>query len=112
MISRILKIFSILLLLFGILSIMVIKNISANKQKQINELELTLRNEEAKNELYKIEWSRIISPINLKKISEMVISNDYTKYFVVMDKNDVKQEQEYFNDVINVIKPDTNSSAR
>ena len=112
MISRILKIFSILLLLFGILSIMVIKNISANKQKQINELELTLRNEEAKNKLYKIEWSRIISPINLKKISEMVISNDYTKYFVVMDKNDVKQEQEYFNDVINVIKPDTNSSAR
>ena len=91
---------------------MVIKNISANKQKQINELELTLRNEEAKNELYNIEWSRIISPINLKKISEMVITNDYTKYFVVMDKNDIKQEQEYFNDVINVVKPDTNSPAR
>ena len=42
----------------------------------------------------------------------MVITNDYTKYFVVMDKNDIKQEQEYFNDVINVVKPDTNSPAR
>ena len=112
MISRILKIFSILLLLLGILSIMVIKNISANKQEQIKQLELTLIEEQAKNELYKIEWSRIISPINLKKISEMVITNDYTKYFVVMDKNDIKQEQEYFNDVINVVKPDTNSPAR
>ena len=112
MISRILKIFSILLLLLGILSIMVIKNIAANKQQQITELELPWRNEEAKTELYKLEWSRIISPINLKKISEMVITNDYTKYFVVMDKNDIKQEQEYFNDVINVVKPDTNSPAR
>ena len=112
MISRILKIFSILLLLLGILSIMVIKNISANKEEHIKQLELTLIEEQAMNDLYKIEWSRIISPINLKKISEMIITNDYNKYFVVMDKNDIKQEQEYFNDVINVVKPDTNSSAR
>tara|TARA_B100001121_G_C18383547_1_gene477352 strand:+ start:42 stop:380 length:339 start_codon:yes stop_codon:yes gene_type:complete len=112
MISRILKIFSILLLLLGILSIMVIKNISANKQEQIKQLELTLIEEQAKNDLYKIEWSRIISPINLKKISEMIITNDYTKYFVVMDKNDVQQKQEYFNDVINVVKPYSNSPAR
>ena len=112
MISRILKIFSILLLLLGILSIMVIKNISANKQEQIKQLELTLIEEQAMHDLYKIEWSRIISPINLKKISEMIITNDYTKYFVVMDKNDIKQEQEYFNDVINVVKPDPNLPAR
>ena len=39
-------------------------------------------------------------------------TKDYTKYFVVIDKNDIKQEQEYFNDVINVVKPDTNSPAR
>ena len=112
MISRLLKIFSIVLLLLGILSIMVIKNISANKQEQIKQLELTIIEEQAKNDLYKIEWSRIISPINLKKISEMIITNDYTKYFVVMDKNDVKQEQEYFNNVINVVKPDSNLPAR
>ena len=112
MISRILKIFSILLLLLGILSIMVIKNISANKEEHIKQLELTLIEEQAMNDLYKIEWIRIISPINLKKISEMIITNDYNKYFVVMDQNDIQQEQEYFNDVINVVKPDTNSSAR
>ena len=112
MISRLLKIFSIVLLLLGILSIMVIKNISANKQEQIKQLELTIIEEQAKNDLYKIEWSRIISPINLKKISEMIITNDYTKYFVVMDKNDVKQEQEYFNNVINVAEPDSNLPAR
>ena len=47
----------------------------------------------------------MISPINLKKISEMVISNDYTKYFVVLDKDDLGQENQVFQDIIAVDMP-------
>ena len=47
----------------------------------------------------------MISPINLKKISEMVISNDYTKYFVVLDKDDLGQENQIFQDIIAVDMP-------
>ena len=79
MISSLFKIFSVIILLIGLLAIMIIKNISADKQNYINELEITLRKEQKKSELYKIEWDHMISPINLKKISEMVLSNDYTK---------------------------------
>ena len=56
MISAFFKILSVAVLLTGLLAIMVIKNISAEKQKNINELELTLREEQKINELYKIEW--------------------------------------------------------
>ena len=71
MISAFFKILSVAVLLTGLLAIMVIKNISAEKQKYINELELTLREEQKINELYKIEWDHLVSPMNIKKISEI-----------------------------------------
>ncbi len=61
MISAFFKILSVAILLTGLLAIMVIKNISAEKQKYINELELTLREEQKINELYKIEWDHLVS---------------------------------------------------
>ena len=107
MISAFFKIFSVDILLTGLLSIMVIKNISAEKQKFINELELTLREEQKINELYKIEWDHLVSPMNIKKISEMIITNDYEKYFVVLDDEDIDQNNELFNDVIEVYDTST-----
>ena len=107
MISAFFKILSVAILLTGLLAIMVIKNISAEKQKYINELELTLREEQKINELYKIEWDHLISPMNIKKISEMVINNDYEKYFVVLDNEDIEQNNELFNDVITVYDTST-----
>ena len=68
MISAFFKILSVAVLLTGLLAIMVIKNISAEKQKYINELELTLREEQKINELYKIEWDHLVSPMNLSLI--------------------------------------------
>ena len=94
-------------LLTGLLAIMVIKNISAEKQKYINELELTLREEQKINELYKIEWDHLVSPMNIKKISEMIITNDYEKYFVVLDNEDIEENNELFNDVIEVYDTST-----
>ena len=94
MISAFFKILSVAILLTGLLAIMVIKNISAEKQKYINELELTLREEQKINELYKIEWDHLVSPMNIKKISEMIITNDYEKYFVVLDNEDIEQNNE------------------
>jgi hypothetical protein len=35
----------------------------------------------------------------------MVISNDYTKYFVVLDKDDLGQENQVFQDIIAVDMP-------
>ena len=102
MISTFFKILSVVILLTGLLAIMVIKNISAEKQKYINELELTLREEQKRNELYKIEWEHLVSPMNIKKISEMIITDDYEKYFVVLDDDDIEQNNELFNDVIEV----------
>ena len=107
MISVFFKILSVAILLAGLLAIMVIKNISAEKQKYINELELTLREEQKRNELYKIEWDHLISPMNIKKISEMIITNDYKKYFVVLDNEDIEQNNELFNDVIEVYDTST-----
>ena len=107
MISTFFKIFSVVILLIGLLAIMVIKNISAEKQKYINELELTLREEQKINELYKIEWDHLISPMNIKKISEMIITNDYEKYFVVLDNEDIEENNELFNDVITVYDTST-----
>ena len=107
MISTFFKIFSVVILLIGLLAIMVIKNISAEKQKYINELELTLREEQKINELYKIEWDHLVSPMNIKKISEMIITNDYEKYFVVLDNEDIEQNNELFNDVITVYDTST-----
>ena len=107
MISTFFKILSVVILLTGLLAIMVIKNISAEKQKYINELELTLREEQKRNELYKIEWEHLVSPMNIKKISEMIITDDYEKYFVVLDDEDIEQNNELFNDVIEVYDTST-----
>ena len=107
MITIFFKILSVAILLAGLLAIMVIKNISAEKQTYINELELTLREEQKRNELYKIEWDHLISPMNIKKISEMIITNDYKKYFVVLDNEDIEQNNELFNDVIEVYDTST-----
>ena len=107
MIIAFFKILSVVIMLTGLIAIMVIKNISAEKQKYINELELTLREEQKINELYKIEWDHLVSPMNIKKISEMIITNDYEKYFVVLDNEDIEQNNELFNDVITVYDTST-----
>ena len=102
MISTFFKIFSVVILFFVLIAIMFIKNISAEKQTYINELKLTFREEQYKNELYKIEWDHMVSPLNIKKIAEMIIDNDYEKYFVILDDKDIDQNSELFSDVIQV----------
>ena len=104
MVNKILKIMSVLLLIGGLLSIMIIKNISAQKQTYLNELKVELKEEESKNQLYKIQWDYLVSPVNLKKISEMIFTNDYSKFFVVLDKEDLLQDKELYQDVISVFE--------
>ena len=104
MVNKILKIMSILLLIGGLLSIMIIKNISVQKQKYLEQLKVELKEEENKNQLYKIQWDYLVSPINLKKLSEMIITNDYSKYFVVLNGEDLLQDKELYQDVINVFE--------
>ena len=95
---------SILLLIGGLLSIMIIKNISVQKQKYLEQLKVELKEEENKNQLYKIQWDYLVSPVNLKKLSEMIITNDYSKYFVVLDEEDLLQDKELYQDVISVFE--------
>ena len=95
---------SILLLISGLLSIMIIKNISVQKQKYLEQLKVELKEEENKNQLYKIQWDYLVSPVNLKKLSEMIITNDYSKYFVVLDEKDLLQDKELYQDVISVFE--------
>ena len=102
MISTLFKVLSIAILLLGLLAIMFIKNISSEKQKYITELELQIRQEQKQNNLLKIEWGHLISPVNIKKISEMIVSNDYNKYFIVLDDEDIEKSSELFNEVIEV----------
>ena len=104
MVNRILKILSILLLISGLLAIMIIKNISFQKQKYLDQLKVELKKEEHKNQLYKIQWDYLVSPINLKKLSQMIITNDYSKYFVVLNEEDLLQDKELYQDVINVFE--------
>ena len=104
MVNKILKIFSILLLISGLLSIMIIKNISVQKQKYLEQLKVELKKEENKNQLYKIQWDYLVSPVNLKKLSEMIITNDYSKYFVVLDEDDLLQDKELYQDIISVFE--------
>ena len=108
MVNKILKIMSVLLLIGGLLSIMIIKNISAQKQTYLNELKVELKEEETKNQLYKIQWDYLVSPVNLKKISEMIFTNDYSKFFVVLDKEDLLQDKELYQDVISVFETQKN----
>tara|TARA_Y100000590_G_scaffold165024_1_gene188980 strand:+ start:231 stop:572 length:342 start_codon:yes stop_codon:yes gene_type:complete len=104
MVNKILKIMSILLLIGGLLSIMIIKNISVQKQKYLEQLKVELKEEKNKNQLYKIQWDYLVSPVNLKKLSEMIITNDYSKYFVVLDEEDLLQDKELYQDVISVFE--------
>ena len=104
MVNRILKILSILLLISGLLAIMIIKNISVQKQKYLEQLKVELKKEENKNQLYKIQWDYLVSPVNLKKLSQMIITNDYSKYFVVLNEEDLLQDKELYQDVINVFE--------
>ena len=108
MVNKILKIMSVLLLIGGLLSIMIIKNISAQKQTYLNKLKVELKEEESKNQLYKIQWDYLVSPVNLKKISEMIFTNDYSKFFVVLDKEDLLQDKELYQDVISVFETQKN----
>ena len=95
---------SILLLIGGLLSIMVIKNISVQKQKYLEQLKVELKEEENKNQLYKIQWNYLVSPVNLKKLSEMLITNDYSKYFVVLNEEDLLEDKELYQDIITVFE--------
>ena len=104
MVNKILKIMSILLLISGLLLIMIIKNISVQKQKYLEQLKVELKEEENKNQLYKIQWNYLVSPVNLKKLSEMIITNDYSKYFVVLDEEDLLQDKGLYQDVISVFE--------
>ena len=104
MVNRILKILSILLLISGLLAIMIIKNISGQKEKYLEQLRVELKKEENKNQLYKIQWDYLVSPVNLKKLSQMIITNDYSKYFVVLNEEDLLQDKELYQDVINVFE--------
>jgi|TARA_B100001540_G_C15729204_1_gene606836 hypothetical protein len=104
MVNKILKIMSILLLVAGLLAIMIIKNISVQKKNYLDQLKVELKNEENKNQLYKIQWDYLVSPINLKKLSEMILTNDYSKYFVVLDEKDLLKDEELYQDVISVFE--------
>ncbi len=95
---------SLLLLIGGLLSIMVIKNISNQKQKYLEHLKVELKEEENKNKLYKIQWDYLVSPVNLKKLSEMILTNDYSKYFIVLNDEDIKGDEELYKDVISVFE--------
>ena len=95
---------SILLLITGLLSIMIIKNISVQKQNYLEQLKVELKEEENKNQLYKIQWDYLVSPVNLKKLSEMIITNDYSKYFIVLNEEDLLQDKELYQDVISVFE--------
>jgi len=95
---------SILLLVVGLLAIMIIKNISVQKQNYLDQLKVELKKEENKNQLYKIQWDYLVSPVNLKKLSEMILTNDYSKYFVVLDEKDLEKDAELYQDVISVFE--------
>ena len=71
MVNKILKIMSILVLIAGLLLIMIIKNISVQKKNYLEQLKVELKEEENKNQLFKIQWEYLVSPVNLKKISTM-----------------------------------------
>ena len=91
---------------------MIIKNISYQKEIYINKLEVKIREENNKNQLYKLEWEYLISPINLKEISNKISNEEYTKYFVVLDNHDLINESnlDIYRDLITVVEPKGNSN--
>ena len=106
--NNIIKIISLLTLLIGLVTVMVIKNISHQKQRYVNSLELELRKEASLNDLLKIEWEYLVSPINLKDITKKINSSEYNKYFIVLDRDQFKKDLKLgdYKDIINIAKPD------
>tara|TARA_Y100000741_G_scaffold136457_1_gene102852 strand:+ start:846 stop:1007 length:162 start_codon:yes stop_codon:yes gene_type:complete len=52
--KKVIKIFSIIFFISGLAGILIVKNISYQKEMYINNLEVELRNENNKNQLYKL----------------------------------------------------------
>ena len=106
--SNIIKTISLLTLLIGLVTVMVVKNISHQKQQYINSLKLELRKVVSLNDLLKIEWEYLVSPINLKDIAEKINSSEYNKYFIVLDKDELKRDFNLgdYSDIVIVAKPD------
>ena len=106
--NKVIKIISLLTLLLGLVTVMVVKNISHQKQRYVNSLELELRKEASLNDLLKIEWEYLVSPINLKNITEKINSSEYNKYFIVLDKDELKRDLNIgdYSDLVIVAKPD------
>ena len=105
--KKVIKIFSIIFFISGLAGILIVKNISYQKEMYINNLEVELRNENNKNQLYKLEWEYLISPINLQEISKEIFNEEYTKYFVVLDEDDLlnQKNSDQYQDLITVVKP-------
>ena len=105
--KKIIKISSIIFFILGLAGILIVKNISYQKQMFINNLKVELRDETFKNQLYKIEWESLISPINLQEISNEISKEEYTKYFVVLDKEDLlsRNNSDQYQDIITVVEP-------
>ena len=105
--SKSIKIFLILFFISGLAAILIIKNISYQKEIYINTLEVKLRDEENKNQLYKLEWEYLISPINLTEISNKILDEEYTKFFVVIEERELLNEgnTDNYKDIISVVNP-------
>ena len=105
--KKTLKIFSIFIFISGLAGTFIVKNISYQKEMYINSLEVTLREEINRNQLYKLEWEYLISPINLQEISKEISKDEYNKYFIVLDKDDLlnKNNIEQYQDIITVVEP-------
>ena len=105
--SKSIKIFLILFFISGLAAILIIKNISYQKEIYINTLEVKLRDEENKNQLYKLEWEYLISPINLTEISNKILDEEYTKYFVVIEERELLNEKnaDKYKNIISVVNP-------
>ena len=105
--KKVIKIFSIIFFISGLAGILIVKNISYQKEMYINNLEVELRNENNKNQLYKLEWEYLISPINLQEISKEISNEEYNKYFVVLDEDDLLNQTNsaQYQDLITVVEP-------
>ena len=109
--KRIFKIFLIFFFISGLGGIFIVKNISYQKEMYINSLEVALREESNINQLYKLEWEYLISPINLQEISRKILNDEYTKYFIVLDKDHLlnkNNNSKQYQDLITVVEPKSN----
>ena len=72
------------------------------------EIVYSTRKEVSLNDLLKIEWEYLVSPINLKDITEKINISEYNKYFIVLDKDELKRDLNLgdYSDIVIVTKPD------